>query len=170
VAVYWGNFPLCILLFPCVLRNTAERLKSFVNIWHNIYSLIEKQLTNEMKILIMRMRNQNGLTLLEVLISMVILSISLLLLLNMAMVALDSNDWSNKATIATQLLQQKLEQLRNTTIPVSGADTSNGVELNWTVSDVGSHLRQVDITATWEDIKSSPVTNSITTFIKTDSV
>ncbi|MEE8577304.1 MAG: prepilin-type N-terminal cleavage/methylation domain-containing protein, partial [candidate division Zixibacteria bacterium] len=58
-------------------------------------------------------RNQEGVTLLEVLIAMIILSVSLLLLLNMAMVALDGNDWANNTTIATQLMQQKLEQLRS---------------------------------------------------------
>ena len=118
----------------------------------------------------MRMRNQKGLTLLEVLISMVIISIALILLLNMAMIALHSNDWSNKATFASQLLQQKLEQLRNTSMPADGTDSSNGVALSWTVTDVGSHLRQVSIVATWEDIKANQVSNSVTTYIKTDSV
>ncbi len=56
--------------------------------------------------------NQDGISILEVLIAMIILSMALLLLLNMAMVALDGNDWSNKTTVATQMLQEKLEQLR----------------------------------------------------------
>ena len=36
--------------------------------------------------------NEQGITIMEVLIAMIILSLSLLLLLNMAMVALDGND------------------------------------------------------------------------------
>ncbi len=114
--------------------------------------------------------NQDGLTLLEVLISMVILSISLLLLLNMAMVALDTNDWSNNATLASQLMQEKLEQLRNSNMPGSGSDTTQGIELFWSVSNAGSHLRQVDITASWLDISSNQITNSVTAYIKTDSL
>jgi len=114
--------------------------------------------------------NQSGLTLLEVLIAMVILSISLILLLNMAMVALDGNDWSNKTTIATQLIQEKLEQLRNSSNPISGGDTALGVVRSWTVSNVGNHLRRVDICVTWEDIRANTMADTMTTFIKTDSV
>ena len=46
-------------------------------------------------------KNQDGVTILEVLIAMIILSLALLLLLNMAMVALDGNDWANNMTVAT---------------------------------------------------------------------
>ena len=109
-------------------------------------------------------------TLLEVMIAMVIMSISLLLLLNMAMVALDGNDWSNKTTIATQLMQEKLDQLRSSPTPSSGGDTALGVVRNWTVTNAGSHLRQVGIDVTWEDIRGKMVTDSLSTFIKTDSV
>ncbi len=120
-----------------------------------------------------QLKNQNGITILEVLIAMIILSISLLLLLNMAMVALDGNDWSNKTTIATQLMQEKLEQLRN--IPnlsssESGNDTASGVSRAWTVSDAGSHLRRVDVTVTWEDIKGDSSTSNMTSYVKTDSL
>ena len=114
--------------------------------------------------------DQSGLTLLEVLIAMLIMSIALLLLLNMAMVALDGNDWSNKTTIATQLMQEKLEQLRNSSSPASGADTALAVSRRWVVSNAGSHLRQVAIYVTWENISANMVTDSLTTFIKTDSV
>ncbi|HWR81727.1 MAG TPA: prepilin-type N-terminal cleavage/methylation domain-containing protein [Candidatus Deferrimicrobium sp.] len=114
--------------------------------------------------------NEDGLTLLEVMIAMVIMAISLLLLLNMAMVALDGNDWSNKTTIATQLLQEKLEQLRTTANPQSGGDTTLGVSRVWTVSSAGGHLREVDISITWENIQAEMVSDSIKTFIKTDSV
>jgi len=114
--------------------------------------------------------NQSGLTLLEVMIAMIIMSISLLLLLNMAMVALDGNDWSNKTTVATQLMQEKLEQLRSSSSPSGGADTILGVARNWTVINTSNHLRQVSISVTWEDIRAKTRTDSLTTYIKTDSV
>lgn len=117
-----------------------------------------------------KLTDQSGLTLLEVMIAMVIMSVALLLLLNMAMVALDGNDWSNKVTVATQVMQQKLEQLRNSPSPTSGSDVVQGVARNWVVTSAGNHLRQVSIDVTWEDIRANMVSDSLSTFIKTDSV
>jgi prepilin-type N-terminal cleavage/methylation domain-containing protein len=118
-------------------------------------------------------KNEDGLTLLEVMIAMLIMSLSLLLLLNMAVVAIHGNDWSAKTTVATQMLQQKLEQMRNIQNLGSadgGSDTGNGVSRVWKVSDAGNHLRQVDVYVSWENIKGETKTNAITTFIKTDSI
>ncbi|MEA2031057.1 MAG: prepilin-type N-terminal cleavage/methylation domain-containing protein [candidate division Zixibacteria bacterium] len=116
------------------------------------------------------LRNQKGLTLLEVLIAMVILGIALLMLLNMSMVALTSNDWSNKATIVTQAIQKKLEELRSTPNPVSGIDSLNGVNLYWSVSSPQNHLREVYLSASWEDLTSEYKNTSVTTYIQSDSV
>ena len=113
--------------------------------------------------------NQSGFTILEVLIALLILSMALLLLLNMAMVALDGNDWSNKTTNATQLIQEKLEELRSTSNPAGGADTVGNVVRSWTVTSAGNHLRRVDIMVEWDDIKTKAHTNSITTYLRTDS-
>ena len=116
-------------------------------------------------------RSQAGFTILEVLIAMIILSISLLLLLNMAMVALDGNDWSNKTTVATQLLQQKLEQLRtNVNSLASGQDTVGGIQRTWTVTKIDHNLRRVDVSISWEDIRNDTITNSMTTYMRTDSL
>lgn len=112
----------------------------------------------------------DGVTLLEVMIAMIILSMSLLVLLNMAMVALDGNDWSNKTTVSTQLIQQKLEELRGGTALTSGSDAVNGVTRNWSVTNVGSHLRSVSIAATWQDVKARMHVDSITALIRTDSI
>ncbi|HUV30792.1 MAG TPA: prepilin-type N-terminal cleavage/methylation domain-containing protein [Acidobacteriota bacterium] len=118
------------------------------------------------------LKSQRGVTLLEVLIAMIILSFALLLLLNMAMVALDGNDWSNKTTIATQLLQEKLEQLRSIkdSSLTDGSDTAQGFVRNWTVSNAGTHLREVRVQIHWEDIRAQQHVNSMTTKIRTDSV
>jgi len=113
--------------------------------------------------------NYSGFTILEVVIALLILSMSLLLLLNMAMVALDGNDWSHKTTNATQLIQEKLEQLRSTTNPAGGNDVVNGVTRTWVVSNAGNHLRRIDISVQWQDVKAQAHTNSITTYIRTDS-
>ena len=129
----------------------------------------------KIRVLIMNIKiisNEKGITILEVLIAIIILSMALLLLMNMAMVALDGNDWSNKTTIATNLLQEKIEQLRGMNhLPFgSGSDTVGEVVRNWRVSSAGNHLRQVDVQVIWEDIKAQTKTNSMTTFIRTDSI
>jgi prepilin-type N-terminal cleavage/methylation domain-containing protein len=114
---------------------------------------------------------QDGFTILEVLVAMVILGMSLLLLLNMTMVALDGNDWSNNTTVATQLLQEKLEQLRSGTVKLeSGYDSPDSLQRVWTVSDAGNRLKKVEVIVTWTDIRNNTVSNSMTTYIKTDSI
>ena len=90
----------------------------------------------------------------------------------MAMIALDGNDWSNKTTIATQVMQEKLEQIRGggAAAMQSGTDTAQGLTRVWTVSNAGSHLRQVEVQVSWTDIKAEKHTNSLTAYIRTDSV
>src|SRR5512147_2235046 len=106
-----------------------------------------------------RIRNQKGVTLLEVMVAGLILSVALLMLLNMAMVALDGNDWSNKTTLATQLMQEKLEQLRGDVSPASGSDTKSGINRVWTVSSAGAHLRRIDVNVDWKDVRNVTKTN-----------
>ncbi len=114
--------------------------------------------------------NDKGITILEVMIAIVILSLSLLLLLNMAMVALDGNDWSNKTTVATQMLQDKLEQLRGTQAFSNGSDSTSGVTRSWTVASAGHHLRQVTVQVNWKNIKGQTKSNAVTALIETDSI
>lgn len=118
------------------------------------------------------LKNQRGVSLLEVMVAMILTTFSLMMLLNMAMIALDGNDWSHKTTIATQVLQEKLEQLRGGGIAAmqSGSDTAQGLTRTWTVSSAGSHLRKVDVEVTWTDIKAEEHTNTLTAYIRTDSV
>ncbi len=117
-----------------------------------------------------KLKKQDGISLLEVLVAMIILSFSLMLLVNMAMIALDGNDWSNKTTLATQLLQQKLEEIRASSNFTSGSDTASGVSRSWTVSNAGNHLRQIDVTVNWEDMQARTRSNSITAYVRSDSV
>ena len=129
-----------------------------------------------MRIYIMKkniINNQDGLTLLEVMVAILILSLSLLLLLNMAMVALDGNDWSNHTTTATQLMQEKLEQIRNVpnlSYSSSGSDSTMGMQRAWKVTNAGNHLRRVDVRVLWTDVRGKTKTNTMTAFVKTDSI
>jgi len=117
-----------------------------------------------------RITKTEGFTVLEVLVSLIILALSLLLLLNMAMVAMDSNVWSNQATASTQLLQEKLEELKTGYNVASGIDTVGDIMRNWQITNVGSHLRRIDITASWVDRRGDTLQNSIRSFFRTDSI
>lgn len=117
-----------------------------------------------------RYKDEQGFTLLEVMTSMLIMSFSLLVLLQMAMVALDGNTWASGTTSSTQLMQQKLEELRGSSHPESGEDTIGNITLSWTIADAGSHLRQIDMTAFWLTPDSVTRSYNINTFMKTDSI
>jgi Tfp pilus assembly protein PilV len=117
-----------------------------------------------------RLKDENGTSLIEVLVALIILSFSLLILLNMAMIALDGNDWSNKTTLATQMLQQKIEQIRASANFTNGSDTASGIVRTWTITNAGSHLRQVDVSVLWQDMQARERTNTITAWVRTDSV
>jgi type II secretion system protein I len=119
---------------------------------------------------ISKLRKQDGVTLLEVLVAMIIMSVSLMMLLNMAMIALDGNDWSNKTTIATQLLQEKLEQIRASQDFTNGSDTAQGVTRTWQITNAGDHLRKVDVSVTWRDIKAREKGSALTAYVRTDSI
>ncbi len=117
-----------------------------------------------------KINNARGITILEVMVAMIILSMSILLLLNMAMVAMDGNDWANNTTAATQLMQQKLEQLRTSGNLTDGADTIGEYARSWVVTNAGSHLRKIDVRVDWEDIRNHSKVDSLTAYIKSDSV
>ena len=116
-----------------------------------------------------RINNESGITILEVLIAMIILSMALLVLLNMAMVALDGNQWSDRTTVATQAIQGKLEQMRSDVASGlnDGIDTVDGMIRKWTVSPAGNHLRQVDVVVIWEDMRQQERTNRVSALIRT---
>ncbi len=117
-----------------------------------------------------KIAGQEGLTLLEVLVAMIILSMSLLMLLNMVMIALDGNDWAKNTTVATQLIQEKLEQLRASNSPSSGSDEVADYARSWSVSSPGNHLRKVDIVVGWENIRGFAKADSMTAYFRTDSI
>jgi type II secretory pathway pseudopilin PulG len=136
---------------------------------HRFYSTITVKLRNY-HMHKRKINNAQGITILEVMVAMIILSMSILLLLNMAMVAMDGNDWANNTTAATQLMQQKLEQLRTSGNLTDGADTIGEYARSWVVTNAGSHLRKIDVRVDWEDIRNRSKVDSLTAYIKSDSV
>lgn len=113
--------------------------------------------------------NEKGFTLLEVMTSMLIMAFALLLLLHLAMVALDGNTWASGTTSSTQLLQEKLEDLRSMADPMSGVDTVGEITRKWRITNAGSHLREVAIEASWLTPDSVVQSYTINTLMKTDA-
>ena len=114
-----------------------------------------------------KLQKNDGFSILEVMVSIIILTLSLVLLLNMVMVALSANNWSNQATMSTQILQEKLEELRTSMVLENGIDTVSNIERLWTVDSVNNHLRRVNIDAIWTNERGDTLNNSMTTYIRT---
>ena len=58
--------------------------------------------------------NQDGFTILEVMMGLVIFSIGLLTLLSMIVISIHGNAWSDKTTQAVQIVRQTIEEVKNT--------------------------------------------------------
>jgi prepilin-type N-terminal cleavage/methylation domain-containing protein len=96
-------------------------------------------------------RSKKGITLLEVMASMVIFSLGLLMLVPLMMVTITANDSANDMSRATLFAQQKLEELRNASVLASGNDTIENMSRTWTVETVTSNLKKLTVNVTWQD-------------------
>lgn len=106
-------------------------------------------------------KKSNGFTLIEILISLAILSFSLLALAGLMVITTKNNSFGNHLTEAVTFAQDKLEEIRATNWGniVSGSDTKKGateVIYNriWKVSTNGN-LKTVTIDVDWNDKKNS---------------
>ena len=107
-----------------------------------------------------------GFTLIEVLVALVILSISLLALAGLMVQTTNSNSWGGHLAEASTFAQDKLEELRMTTWShlTSDEDTragSTGITYNrkWTIdTNVAENLRTVSIDISWTDKTNHTIT------------
>jgi type IV pilus modification protein PilV len=114
-------------------------------------------------------RLQGGFTLIEILVAMAILGIAILAIAAGATSVIRANQTSYFNTIATNLAQDKLEELKaNPATMASGGPVTeppiDGVTFtrNWTVTadtPVGG-LSQIDVTVTWTDYAARTLTIS----------
>ena len=96
-------------------------------------------------------RSKKGITLLEVMASMVIFSLGLLMLVPLMMVTITANDSANDMSRATLFAQQKLEELRNASVLASGSDSIENMSRTWTVETITSNLKKITVNVTWQD-------------------
>jgi type IV pilus assembly protein PilV len=105
------------------------------------------------------LRKPKGFTLIEVLIALVILSISLLALAGFMVTTTKNNAFGAHMTEATTFAQDKLEELKISQWEnmVSGSDQRKGstginYSRNWTVAESETRdLRTITITINWSD-------------------
>src|SRR3972149_2969128 len=99
-------------------------------------------------------QGQRGFTLLETLISLCILSVALLGMSSMVFSVIRATAQSKEMTTATTLLQDKMENLKNTSISslTSGNDSASLGNITylrqWVISTVGN-LKTISVTVNW---------------------
>ncbi len=109
-----------------------------------------------------RSKKTKGFSLIEVLIALVILSISLLALAGLMATTTRNNSYGGHLTEAVTFAQERLEQFRVTSYasvtssaaPVTQTGVPSGIpySLNWVVvPNGGDTLRRITITITWND-------------------
>ena len=98
--------------------------------------------------------NDQGLTLLEILVAVTVLCVGLLAVAVMFPTSSTNIDYGGEMSRATALAQEKIEEFRNTTFAsiTGGNDAPTGYTRTWTVSEAGStpfRMRTVTVTVSW---------------------
>ena len=109
-------------------------------------------------------RGNKGLTLIEVLVSMIIFATGLLMLIPMIITSIKGNEWADMTTKAAHHIQAKTEEIKNTHDWTQSQDSLEGMTRTWTVEDYGSFLKKIMVKMTWVDKDSLPHCDSIITY------
>ena len=102
------------------------------------------------------LKSEKGITLIEIMASMIVFALGLLMLIPMMIASITANEFANDMSRATLLAQQKLEELRNTSVLTTGSDTGNGMNRTWTVEDVATSLKRITVSVNWYDVRNRP--------------
>jgi type IV pilus assembly protein PilV len=106
------------------------------------------------------MRDEHGMSLLEVMITMLVLTIGLLGMMPLFATSMKANYQADKTTVASEIAQAKIEDFKTLVrqgdydLIVSGVDYPPGmVRRVWTVTDDTPSLdiKTVDVTVEWTD-------------------
>jgi len=104
----------------------------------------------------MEKRKDSGFTMIELLIAIVILSVAVLGIGSMVYSVMGSTSISKGMTVATTLMQDKMESLKNTVVSslTTGNDTVQMGNVSylrqWTVSP-SANTRTITVTVNWND-------------------
>lgn len=175
-----GSTPYFIRVFSRLLQGTAPgpyaqaiesieiaagekwRRANSVAVWLLLYPEADRLINKGNKMI--KRKNTNGFSLIEVMAGMVILSTGLLLLLPMMVTSIRANNYAQNASQASMLIKDKMEDLKNTETPASGADSSASAVRTWTVTTVNSNLYRLDVSVRWRDERGYPHRNTMTSY------
>jgi prepilin-type N-terminal cleavage/methylation domain-containing protein len=102
----------------------------------------------------MKKRKDSGFTMIEILIALFILSVALLGICSMVYSVMSSTSLSKEMAVATTLMQDKMESLKNTPVTslTAGNDTVQLGNIDylrqWTVSP-SANTRSITVTVNW---------------------
>ena len=112
--------------------------------------------------------SEDGFTILEVMVGLIIFTLGLLLLMSMMVVSIQGNSWSEYATQSAQLAREKLEQIKND--PAAhlgpGGDEIGDYTRTWNVSSITSDLSAVTVRVAWTDANDKDYACSTMTYIQ----
>lgn len=100
-----------------------------------------------------RLKSKKGISLIEVMASMVVFALGLLMLIPLLLASITANEFADDLSKATLYAQQKMEVLKNTSALNSGNDVIDGMNRTWAVEDVATHLKKITITVNWQDVR-----------------
>jgi Tfp pilus assembly protein PilV len=99
-----------------------------------------------------RKRSKAGFSLVETVVATMVLSVGVLCVVNLTRWSFQAMYETERATLATQLSQSKLDENRGKNLfdsLTSGRDTTNGITRTWTVTPVETALKQVVVVVQW---------------------
>lgn len=109
-------------------------------------------------------RREDGFTLLEVMVSMIIFATGLLMMVPMIVTSVRNNEFADMSTRAAHFIQAKMEEIKNTHDFTSGYDHPEGMTRAWTVTDNGPNLKTITVRMDWVDQDGQPHSNITTTY------
>ncbi|HUU50117.1 MAG TPA: prepilin-type N-terminal cleavage/methylation domain-containing protein [Nitrospinota bacterium] len=109
--------------------------------------------------------DSKGMTLIEVLIALAVLSIALLAMAMTSLSVIRGNATNDMVTQAATVAQDKMEELKN--IPFnnlnSGNDTAGDYTRQWVVTNISATLRQITLTVSWPNRQGGTSTFTVDT-------
>ncbi len=99
---------------------------------------------------------RSGFSFVEVIVSMMLVSIGMVGAMGLASYMSRANQWSERMAIASTMGQDKLEELLNTPYAAlgSGSDSVAGFTRSWSVT-TSNNFRLVNLTITWNTLGKS---------------
>ncbi len=109
-------------------------------------------------------RGEQGFTLLEVMVSMIIFATGLLMMVPLVVTSIRSNEVADMSTKAAHHIQAKIEEIKNTHNFNSGYDNPEGMTRTWTIVSNGPNLEVITVRMDWVDQDGMQHSNVTTTY------